>query len=342
MLTERQEHILGLIVGDYIKYASPIGSESIARNHDLKVSSATIRNDVAQLEDEGYTTRPHLSAGSVPLDKGYRQYVESVVDTDVSHINPTVQSSVRKRMIDAERDMDTWTGVAATILSQLAGNMAIVTFPKARESRIKHMELVYLQEYLFMLIVVLEEARLRRHLIRFKKPVHPADLEASANKVKHHLVGLTRHEIGELEPVALTPLEEELLEATVLILNEEDQADYRDHYVDGLRNLLSQPEFSDGESMRAMVEGVEDGSIIQAILEETAEGGVVRVVIGHEHQGDVLWPLSVVVCQYGIPGEAVGVMGAVGPTRMEYSKTIASVKLLSSTMSELVQSVHSG
>ena len=254
----------------------------------------------------------------------------------------SVRSSVRRQVLDAEEDIDSWAGVAAEVLAQLVGNLAIATFPKASESRVKHLEMVYLQEFLAMLIVVVEQARLRKQLIRLDEPVHPDQLEMSASRVKHQLVGLTRREIGAIEPVIHTSLEEKMVDATVLILNEEDRGAFSEHYVDGLRNLLAQPEFSRGDQVRAVVEGVEDGSLVQAILDETPEVGVLKVVIGREHLGDVLWPLSVVVTQYGIPGGAVGALGAIGPTRMEYFKTISSVKLLSNIMSELVEGVRSG
>jgi heat-inducible transcriptional repressor len=153
-------------------------------------------------------------------------------------------------------------------------------------------------------------------------------------------MGLTRPEI-ETKEMTLTPLEEQVVHATVLILRDEDQAIYHDHYVDGLRNLLSQPEFAENDKIRAVVEGVEDGSLIQAVLEETPEGESVRVIIGQENRGDALWPLSVVICQYGIPNQAVGAVGAVGPTRMEYVKTMADVRLMSAVMSDMVETVLS-
>lgn len=340
MITERQKTILNLIVDDYIDAATPIGSESITKSHDLGVSSATIRSEVAHLESEGYINRPHLSAGSVPLDKGYRLYVETLVKGKTSQITSGVRSSVRKRMTEAEINVDGWAGVAAELLAHLVGNLAIATFPKTKESRVKHLELVYLQELRTMLIVVIEQSRFKRHLIRLKDPVAPAELAASANKMKHSLVGLNRHEIADMNFVDLSPLEEELVGATIRMLGEEDRTDYSDHYVDGLGNLLAQPEFSERDKARAVVEGVEDGSLIQAILNETPEGGVLRVVIGQEHQGDILWPLSIVVTQYGIPGQAVGALGAIGPTRMQYFRAIAGVNLMSSIMSELVAYDH--
>ena len=341
MLTPRQETILNLIVNDYIQAASPIASDSIARNHDVAVSPATIRNDVAYLEEAGYITRPHPSAGSVPVDKAYRFYVESLLRMDSDEIPPNVRWAIRHQLGELERDVDEWASGAATVLARLVGNMAIATFPKARESRVRHIELVHLQDFLAMVIVVLEQARLRRHFITLKGPVEAAELTASTNKVKSQLVGLTHREI-ESKSMVLNELEEELVDATVLILREEDRSGYRDHYVDGLRHLLSQPEFEENEKMRALVDAVEGGSLAQAVLEETPDGSVVRVIIGQENRGDMLWPLSVVICQYGKPDQVAGAVGAVGPTRMEYSKTIGYVRLISSVMSELVESVHTG
>ena len=316
-----------------------MASETIARLRQLAVSPATIRNEVGCLEEAGYITRPHPSAGSVPADKAYRLYVESLADVAAKDIPAKVRWRVRRDLSQVERDVDEWASVAASVLARIVGNMAIATFPKAKESRVRHLELVYLQNVLAMLIVVLEETRLARQLIRLKVPVEPSELEASTNKVKKELVGLTRREI-ESKVMDLTPLDGELVEAATLVLKDEDRTANRNHYVDGLRNILGQPEFTNNERVRALVEQVEDGSLVNAVLEETPDGGVVRVVIGQENRGDVLWPLSVVICQYGIPDEAVGAVGAVGPTRMEYSRTIPSVKFMASVMSEMVEVVR--
>ena len=339
MLSTRANEVLNLIVGDYIKEATPIASEAIARKHELGVSPATIRNDVVELEQEGFLMRPHTSAGSVPLDKGYRFYVETVTETKADYIPPHVRGFIHREMIEVERDIDDWSRVAAAVLARLVDNMAIATFPKARESRVKHLELVRLQDVLALLIVVFEQTRLRRQLIRLEEPMTPADLQVSANKVKEKLVGLTRREIDSQE-MTLDPLEEELVSSTVVMLEDEDRAEHRDHYLDGLRNLLAQPEFADRESVSGFVRSVEDGSLARAVLDETPEAGLIKVVIGQENRGDMLWPLSVVIGQYGIPGEAAGAVGAVGPVRMEYTKTIAGVGLMADVMSELVESVR--
>ena len=222
MLTVRQQRILSIIVGDYIRTTMPIASDGIAQRHDLGVSSATIRNEVAQLEEQGYISRPHTSAGSVPLDKGYRTYVEAIDAASSSAEASAAHTYVRSRLMEAEQDLDNWATVAAQVLARMVGNLGLATFPKAPESKVKYLELVYLQEFLTMLIVVMEQARLRKHLIRLAKPISPTQAEMAGNRVRNQLVGMTGHEIGQLDGADLSPLEEEMVEATALILDEED------------------------------------------------------------------------------------------------------------------------
>lgn len=339
MLTERQELILKIIVADYTRTATPIASEAVARSEGLDVSSATVRNDVAALREQGYLANPHTSAGSVPLDKAYRFFVESIEPVTDAAIPHSARESARRQLQSILQNLDEWANVSAAALSGLVGNMAIATFPKARETRVRYIDLVPIQDLLVMLIVVLEQARLHRQLIRLPHPMDAYEIEESTARLRSYMLGHNQREI-ESQQVPLTPLEEELVEATVTVLQEEERVAYHDHYVDGMRNLLSQPEFAENERARAIVEGVEDGSLAQTILAETPEGGVLRVIIGHEHPDDALSPLSVVVCQYGMPHRAVGALGVVGPTRMEYIRTIAGVRFLSAAMSELLESVY--
>lgn len=339
MLTSRQEEILRIIVEGHVRSTLPIASDAIARHAGLRVSPATVRNEVAELEKQGYITRPHTSAGSVPTDKAYRQYVSRLIAAEPTPAEVQFRESLRQQLLKAQQDLEEWTSAAAAVLAQMVGNLAIATFPKAPESRVRHIEVVPLQDVLALLIVVLEHAQLRRQLIRLVTPAGRTELEHSANRIKEMVVGQTRRQI-QATASDLSELEEAVLNTTLVILKEEDRSIYRGHYLDGLRNLLTQPEFSGNERVRPVVEAVEDGSLAQAVLDEAPEGVSVRVVIGQENKGDLLWPLSVVIAQYGVPGETVGAIGAVGPTRMEYSRTISSVKAMTVVMSELAEDIH--
>ena len=325
---------------DYIHDAVPISSESLARNHrHLGVSPATVRNEVAALEEQGYISRPHSSAGSVPDDSAYRLYVESVLAEDGPHVPSHQRSAISNRFRKVEDDMDQWGSVAAALTAQIVGNLGIATFPKTSVSRVKHLELVPVQDFLALLIVVLEQAKLRKQLIRFQEPVDNAEMESMSTRLRSQVTGLTHQEIA-IQPMSLTSPERQAVDATIVMLQEEDDSAHEDHYVRGLRNLLDQPEFVDYEKVRPIVHGVEDGTLIEAALEEAPVGEVVRVVIGQENRGSALRPLSVVICRYGVPGHVLGTIGVIGPTRMEYNRAISGIGFISSIMNGMVRSVY--
>ena len=347
MLTTRQQRILKHIVSDYVQDAAPIASEGLARRHSLGVSSATVRNEVAALEEYGYISRPHKSAGSVPEDKAYRLYVESflsgepdaVGDDPPARIPDRARAAISDEFAMVQHDVDRWGGVAAALIAQMMDNLGIATPPKAGVSRVRHLELLPVQEALGLLIVVLDQARLRKQLLPFDEPVDRQYLEWLSARVRSLALGLTVSEIEERR-MALSEAERRAVEATMLILREEDGAAQDDYHVSGLRNLLDQPEFVDYEKVRPIVQGVEDGSLVEAALEEAPVGRVVRVVIGREHTGDALRSMSVVICRYGVPGMALGTVGVVGPTRMEYDRAISGVRFISTVMNSMAASVY--
>ena len=337
VLTERATNILNLIVDDYIHTGAPIASQTLARTHDLGVSSATIRNDVAGLEQGGYITRPHTSAGSVPLDPGYRTYVETVA---MSHsIVPSERRSMRDRFVDVEREIDEWTEFAAAALAGLVGSVAIVTFPRAPESRVRQVRLVPLQDLQTLLIVVLNEARLRRQLIPLSQPLDDGDLDSSANRVTDLVRGLSWEEIDS-QGEALTPLEDELVQATVDILREEDRAGEGGP----LRGRPEEPVrpagvCRQGRPGRLRRSGGRTGAWPRRPWTRAPDSAVVRVVIGRENRDDLLQPMGVVISRYGVPGQMTGTIAAVGPVRMHYKKAVSVVDLMADVMSELVGGV---
>ena len=342
MLTARQESLLKLIVEEYVSTASPVASDALIRRHGVGVSPATVRKEMAELEEQGYLDRPHTSAGCVPLDIGYRFYVESLASAERERVPERQRVAVVERLVEGEKDVETWTSRSSAALAELTGNLAVATYPKAADTRIRHVELVSVQSLLAMLIVVIGQATLRRHMLRLTEPIRENELESSARRVKSYVVGQTRDELRS-RPKDLTRFEEALLDATLMILEEEERSSYVGHYVDGLRNLLSQPEFASNDILRPVVESIEDGSLIEAILRDAPRGGgVVRVVIGRENRADMLWLLSLVISQYGSPGRAMGAVGVVGPTRMEYPRTISGVELMSTVMSDMVDAGRVG
>ena len=333
MLKPRTATILRVLVQEYISSATPVASDDVARHPRLRVSSATVRHEMAELEEEGYIRRPHVSSGGVPSDKGYRYYVQSLEGAPVPPVG--VQRSIRARFGPIQRDIEASVQLAATILSQMSGNMAIVTSPRAEAAKLRDIQLVYIQEFLALLVVILQEARLRRHLVPLDGPTTQAELNDIATKLNECLSGLTHPEI-DARLLELSPLEELVRDDTVAMMKEMDTEAALEHSVDGLRLLLGQPEFAEAQRATEIVGILEERVLLKSLLSEVPQEGGMAVFIGEENQEAALRPFSVIVSQYGVAENASGTIGVVGPTRMEYGSVMGWVRFLSSFMSQLM------
>ena len=340
MLTARQTELLKTLVRHYIRSASPVASDSVARAHALAVSPATVRNDMADLEDQGYITRPHHSAGAVPSSRGYRFYVEAI--DEPAELPPASRRTLRRQFGRAEQDLEGWTRLAASLLAGLVNNVALVTFPRERESHVVRINLAPVQDSLVFLVLVLREVKLRKQLLTLEQPLSHDDLQSAANRLNEALSGLSRRQIlSRTTPASpMSHVERTVTERVVDMMEAEDNALYSDHQMDGLGRLLGQPEFADAERVRGIVEALEDRALPRMVTAETPEGERMRVVIGEEHRADTLRPLSMVVCRYGLSGGGVGTISAIGPTRMEYPRAIASVRFMSALMTDTLARVH--
>jgi heat-inducible transcriptional repressor len=336
MLTSRRQRILNIIISEYISKGVPVSSDVVARK-GLGVSPATIRNEMMELEDEGYITHPHTSAGRIPTDKGYRHYIESLMS--YFQLSPAEQFLIRHQFHQVERAVEEWTRLAASILSGMVRNAAIVTLPKPVEPRLKHLELISLHETLALLVLVLREAKLRQQLLTLDEAVSQEELSACARKLTSAYAGSTASEISakELKP---SPLEEQVVRAILQIMQAEEEEEYEEPYVDGLRHMLKQPEFASRDRMAAIMEVFEQRSLLKLFLPRLLTGEGVRVVIGRENKEDVMRDCSVVIARYGIPGEVSGALGVMGPTRMPYERAIPTVHFVSKVMSELVSELY--
>jgi heat-inducible transcriptional repressor len=332
MLTRRREDILKIVVAEHISTGLPVSSDAVARK-GVRVSPATIRNEMVELEEEGYLSQPHTSAGRTPSDRGYRQYIESIMgDVRLSLVE---QRLIRHQFHQVESEVEEWTRLAASILSRMVRNVAIVTLPKARESRLKHLELVSLQEFLALLVLVLREAKLRQHVLTLEEAATQEELSFAARRLTAACAGLTGDQISASD-LEVSPLEEQVVRAAVQIMEAEEEEAFEEPYVDGLRHMLGRPEFASGSGLAAIVGLFEQKSLLKSLLPQVLTGEGMRVVIGSENKED----FSVVITRYGIPGEVGGAIGVLGPTRMEYHRAISTVGFLSAVMSELVSELY--
>ncbi|MFC1931758.1 heat-inducible transcriptional repressor HrcA [Chloroflexota bacterium] len=336
MLSARTGTILKSIVGQYITKAVPVPSLVIAGTPELGVSSATVRNEMAHLEQEGYIIRAHSSAGSIPSDKGYRYYVESLENIMLS---PSEQRLISHLFHQVERDIEEWLSLAAALISQLAENLAIVTLPKSTDCRFKHLELVALQDSLALVVLVLHGAKLKQQLVVFDQALSQSELTAMANKLNEAYSGLTRQKIST-KNIDLSETERQLTDHLLKIMQAEDEHEYEEPYFDGLHFILNQPEFTQSHKMLGLMELVEHRNLLNSIIPQRLENNRVQVVIGKENKDEAFHNYSIVIRRYGVPEEAVGTVGVIGPTRMPYAHVISAVDYLSAVLSGLMSGLY--
>jgi heat-inducible transcriptional repressor len=306
------------------------------RHHSLGVSPATIRNDMASLEDDGYITRPYTSSGSVPLDKGYRFYVENI--SGHADLPSDEQKRIRRLLDTAVDEYDRMLKMAAGVMARLVGNAAIVTFPKSAECRYKHIELISQQQYVAMMVLILGNAVLRRQAMKFGEPVEQEQLTDAAIKFNREYAGWTRGQIAASKLV-MTPLEKRISGTISEVMAGEDSIEYESSYFEGLRLMLEQPEFIQRERMLGVLELMEAKGWLRNVIDWQVTDEGVKVIIGEENRESALHDLSLVFSHYGVPDQVQGAVGIIGPKRMNYSKAISTVNYISGLLSELVARV---
>ena len=336
MLSERAATVLNVLVVEYLQSATPVASDEIARSLSEKISPATVRNTMAQLAEDGYISRPHVSSGGVPSDLGYRFYVESLPETP--QLPAELRESVDRDLAETEPDIGSWGKRCAAILSRLTENLAIVTAPRAQFPRLRRIQLVFLQESTALLVLVLEEARLLRKILPFRNRVDQEQLDLAASRLNDSLGGLNSSQM-QLNRLELNPLEAQVKEGSVSLMREAETTNDQEHYTDGLRLLLSQPEFSRGELARQLVQLLEERVLLDRVLSATQETTDPVVFIGSENREEFLNPFGVIVCQYGVPQGVSGTICVIGPKRMEYVAAIGGVRYLSAFMSQMVHGI---
>jgi len=342
-LSERQEQILKTIVETYVSTARPIGSHTVLSASGLPVSSATVRNDVAVLEDEGYVRQFHTSGGRIPTDAGYRYYVERLMGPIPLTSSEAV--TIRHQFHQAHTELQEWLKLAATIMAYRMHNVALITAPKATEVRVRHLELLATQPLVALLIVVLQDGAVLQEMMTLPEPRTQEDLSAIADHLGTELRGLTAS--GIETRAAVMPESVAAVAGLVSQLMRRGMAQHTQLYHAGLADMIRQPEFlgpRPGESMtmlndrlRQMVEFLHHGIAVQRLLAGLPQASDVHIVIGSDMGADGLQDYSFVLGRYGQEDESSGFLGIIGPTRMEYPRAVALVRYMSELMTDLVQ-----
>lgn len=336
MLTEREGAILKSIVKQYIAGAAPVASSRILSDSGLGVSSATIRNDIMHLEEEGYVIRPHHAAGCLPSDKGYRYYVETLTEVELP---VEEQLLINHLFYQVDKKLDEWLSLATALTAQMVHAVAVATPPWVLACQFKQVELISIKDQLALVVLVLHGAKVRQQLISFTHHANPPELSAISNRLNALFAGMTRPRVT----AKLTELagDEKLAADCVIKLMEvEDIAESGEPFLDGFHFILGEPEFVRNNRATSLVELAEQRRLVKSIIPQELTARGVQVVIGKENKTESISNLSVVVSHYGIPQKAVGTLGVVGPTRMSYVRAISTVDYLSSVLSKLVSELY--
>jgi len=333
---DRKLEVLRAIVEDFIATNEPVGSKTLVDRHNLGVSSATIRNDMAALEDDGLIAQPHTSAGRVPTDAGYRMFVDRL--TEVKPLSIAERRAI-SAFLDGAVDLDDVLHRAVRALAQLTRNVAVVQYPTLARSRVRHVELVSVSTTRLMLVLITDTGRVEQRLVDLPAPVRDEDvfdLRATLNaELRDRPLGETPEVLGEL-PAHVGPELRGLLTTLTSILLEVLVEPASDRVVLGGTANLSQQTL-DFPAIRPVLEALEEQVVLLRLLDSSVSSSKVLVRIGNETQHEGLIGASVVSTGYGLHGASVGAVGVLGPRRMDYGHTMARVAAVARYVGALLE-----
>ncbi len=332
MLNERRRRVLQALVNQYIESAQPVASKALVERYDLGCSPATVRNELAILEETGFVFQPHISAGRVPTDSGYRTFVDDIlagqwVDTD--------DESVRADLLAHASEVDELLRETSALLTHLTDYAAVVVAPTVSLARIKRVDLLSMAPRRALFVLITESGRVINRSIELAEDSSPERLAEVERALNASLIGKRAADIRPLRSALEGEQPTSALLGQVLdeILDSLDEADRDRLYSGGVRALLGQPEFHDAERVRPVIAALEEGiSMLDALSDALAAPGV-TVRIGHENMREGLSGVSIVATNYGA-GHTDGVLGVVGPTRMDYQRAIDAVRSVAKGVSE--------
>lgn len=335
MLSERRLEVLRAIVQDYVGTEEPVGSKALTERHNLKVSPATIRNDMSALEDEGFIAQPHTSAGRIPTDKGYRLFVDKLAG-----VKPL--SSPERRAItsflDGAVDLDDVVGRTVRLLAQLTRQVAVVQYPSLTRSTVRHVELLALAPARLMLVLITDTGRVEQRMIDCPAPIGETVLADLRARLNSRVVGQRFTEVPSLVqdlPESFDADDRGTISAVLATLLETLVEETEERLMIGGTANLTRFGHDFPLIIRPVLEALEEQVVLLKLLGEAKDPGM-TVRIGHENHHEGLSSTSVVSVGYGSGDEAVAKLGVVGPTRMDYPGTMGAVRAVARYVGQIL------
>ncbi len=336
LLDARKLRILQAVIDDYILTASPVGSRTISKRSDIGLSSATIRNEMSDLEELGYLEQPHTSAGRVPSDKAYRLYVDNIMRR--AKLSDEEQRQIRKYYSKKIDDVEEIIKQTAWVLSSITNYTSIVLPPQMASVRLKYIHLVPIGEGKALAIIVSDAGITRESIIRIPLGVSQSELERLSKLLTARFSDCTLDSVTDdkLNELANEMGEQRsFLDAVVHSLSENIDGHKKGVELAGATNILNFPEYSDMEKARSLLSVMENKDLLYKMLTEAMKVEF-SVTIGGENAEDSIKDCSVVTATYRLGDGATGSFGVIGPTRMDYSKVIAMLSYVGKSMSEVL------
>lgn len=358
-LTKRQEMLLGLIVHEYVNVPVPVSSKQLVDSYEVNVSSATVRNDMAILEEAGLIMSPHTSAGRVPTESGYRYAVQRIIrDAEMSH---TEQRTIQHQFHQARLDLEKLLRLAASVLASTVKSASLVTSPVLGQALLKHIELIQTHGRAVLMVMVIEGGAVRQQMLTFSEPISQEVLTRIAAGINQACGGKNAQQISEWGRLQQA-IEKEVIELIVDLL---DRAGSQSRLIihDGLVNILDPHTIAehmhlprnfardeivkvldevDSQGARQALRLLEEHSLLEEIVTEVLSPEVdsVHVMIAGEGRWSELNQTSLVMSRYGVSGLATGAVGVLGPVRLRYGRAISTVRYVAGLMSELMVEIY--
>ncbi len=333
-LNPRRQAVLAIVIQEYIASAQPVGSKMVVEEYGLKISPATIRNEMKALELQGYLTHPHTSAGRVPTEEGYRYFVQHLLPDQPLTVDD--QFTIQHLFHQVGRETEQWAQLAAAVLAHASQMGALATPLRSDRCRFKHIELVEVRNGLALLVLVLHQGIVKQQMLSLDYRVSQDELSQLSNQLNDVLAGLTAGEI-DAGRLALSDLGQQVVSVIHSVMAREDNPGNELIYREGLSHILTQPEFSLTEEAQQLVTVLEQPPLLGSIFENVRQRDGVQILIGGDGRYEALRSLSLVLSRYGVRDGATGVLGIVGPVRMQYGRTIPLVRYVSQVLSDLVE-----
>jgi heat-inducible transcriptional repressor len=335
MQDERRLAVLRAIVEDYVATQEPVGSKALVERHGLGVSPATVRNDMAALEEEGLITQPHTSAGRIPTDKGYRLFVDRL--TTIKPMSAAERRAIAL-ILDGAVDLDDVVQRSVRLLAQLTHQVALVQYPTLSRATVRHVELVALTRTRLLVVLILSSGQVEQRLVELGREIDDEGLAALRSRLATTATGRIIVEASNELVALVAPPEDGGVQDAVVDVLVEAMSGHRSSErvaVGGAANLAR---FGDSFeiSVRPLLEALEEHVVLLKLLGEAQTGGLVTVRIGHEGPYREFASTSVVSTGYGPGDEAAGNLGVVGPTRMDYPGTMAAVRAVARYVSRIL------